>query len=162
MTDTIDRYRLGPRIGSGGMSEVFAAEDTLLGREVAVKMLRPEMARDEGFRERFRREAQNAGRLNHPNIVAVFDTGEQVMDGIALPYIVMELVHGRTLRDLIREEGPLAPARAAALLKPAADALQASHEAGIIHRDIKPANICLLYTSPSPRDGLLSRMPSSA
>lgn len=146
MTDTVDRYRLGPRIGSGGMSEVFAAEDTLLGREVAVKMLRPEMARDEGFRERFRREAQNAGRLNHPNIVAVFDTGEQVMDGIALPYIVMELVHGRTLRDLIREEGPLAPARAAALLKPAADALQASHEAGIIHRDIKPANIMLTNT----------------
>lgn len=145
-TGSPDRYQLGARIGSGGMSEVFAAQDTALGREVAVKMLRPEMARDEGFRERFRREAKNSGKLNHPNIVAVFDTGEKVIDGIALPYIVMELVHGRTLRELIRDEAPLSPARAAAILKPAADALQASHEAGIIHRDVKPANIMLTNT----------------
>lgn len=128
------------------MSEVFDAEDTVLGRTVAIKMLRPDMARDVNFRERFRREAQNAGKLNHPNIVAVFDTGEKDVDGLMLPYIVMERVHGRTLRDIVREEGPLPVAEAAQILTPVADALQASHEAGIIHRDIKPANIMLTNT----------------
>src|SRR5699024_3343551 len=96
-----DRYRLGDVIGTGGMSEVYRATDSLLGRDVAIKMLRPEMARDVNFRERFRKEAQNSGRLNHPNIVAVYDTGEADEDGMAIPYIVMELVHGRTLRDLV-------------------------------------------------------------
>ncbi|MDO5032152.1 Stk1 family PASTA domain-containing Ser/Thr kinase [Corynebacterium sp.] len=141
-----DRYHLRQEIGAGGMSEVFDAEDTVLGRTVAIKMLRPDMARDVNFRERFRREAQNAGKLNHPNIVAVFDTGEKDVDGLMLPYIVMERVHGRTLRDIVREEGPLPVAEAAQILTPVADALQASHEAGIIHRDIKPANIMLTNT----------------
>ena len=141
-----ERYQLGEVIGTGGMSEVFAATDSLLGRDVAIKMLRPEMARDINFRERFRKEAQNSGRLNHPNIVAVYDTGEADDDGLAIPYIVMERVHGRTLRDLVREDGPLPPREAAEVLGPVADALQASHEAGIIHRDIKPANIMLTNT----------------
>ena len=141
-----DRYRRGEIIGAGGMSEVYAAEDTVLGRQVAVKMLRPEMARDVNFRERFYREAQNSGKLNHPNIVAVYDTGETELDGMTIPYIVMERVNGRTLRDIIREDGALSAQEAADILKPVADALQASHEAGIIHRDIKPANIMLTNT----------------
>ncbi|HJG63911.1 MAG TPA: Stk1 family PASTA domain-containing Ser/Thr kinase [Corynebacterium stationis] len=141
-----DRYRLGDVIGTGGMSEVYRATDSLLGRDVAIKMLRPEMARDVNFRERFRKEAQNSGRLNHPNIVAVYDTGEADEDGMAIPYIVMELVHGRTLRDLVREDGPLSPREAAQVLIPVAYALQASHDAGIIHRDVKPANIMITNT----------------
>ena len=141
-----DRYERGELIGSGGMSEVYAAQDTMLGREVAIKMLRPEMAHDTNFRERFRREAQNSGRLNHPNIVAVFDTGEVEDNALTIPYIVMELVHGRTLRDIFRADGPMAPEQAAEILTPVADALQASHEAGIIHRDVKPANIMLTNT----------------
>jgi serine/threonine-protein kinase len=140
------RYQLAEVIGTGGMSEVFAAEDTLLGRGVAVKRLRLELARDVNFRERFRREAQNSGKLNHPAIVAVFDTGETTIDGVTVPYIVMERVHGRTLRDFVREEGQLSPSRAAELLIPVAEALQASHDAGIIHRDVKPANIMITNT----------------
>ncbi|QNE88643.1 Stk1 family PASTA domain-containing Ser/Thr kinase [Corynebacterium incognita] len=146
MTTLAGRYELAEVIGNGGMSEVFAAQDTLLGRTVAVKMLRQEMARDVSFRERFRKEAQNSGRLNHPNIVAVYDTGEDTIDGIAIPYIVMERVFGRTLRDIVREDGPLAPDAAAELLEPVCQALQSSHEAGIIHRDIKPANIMITNT----------------
>ncbi|GGG81689.1 Stk1 family PASTA domain-containing Ser/Thr kinase [Corynebacterium pelargi] len=141
-----DRYELGQVIGTGGMSEVFVATDTLLGRQVAVKMLRADLARDVNFRERFRREAQNSGRLNHPNIVAVYDTGETEIAGLNTPYIVMELVHGRTLRDIIREDGPLTPAEAASTLIPVCHALQVSHEAGIIHRDIKPANVMITNT----------------
>ena len=146
MTLVGDRYELAEIIGTGGMSEVFAAEDTLLGRGVAVKMLRLELARDVSFRERFRREAANAGKLNHPSIVAVLDTGETVVDGIDVPYIVMERVHGRTLRDIVREDGPMSPARAAGVLLPVADALQHSHDTGIIHRDVKPANIMITNT----------------
>ena len=140
------RYQLAEVIGTGGMSEVFAAVDTRLGRGVAVKRLRLELARDVNFRERFRREAQNSGKLNHPAIVAVFDTGETTIDGVTVPYIVMERVHGRTLRDFVREEGQLSPSRAAELLIPVAEALQASHDAGIIHRDVKPANIMITNT----------------
>lgn len=146
MTLIGDRYTLGEVIGTGGMSEVYAAEDTLIGRGVAVKMLRLELARDVSFRERFRREAQNSGRLNHPSIVAVYDTGETVVDGVDVPFIVMERIHGRTLREVIREGGPLSPARAAQTLVPVCHALQASHDAGIIHRDIKPANIMITNT----------------
>ncbi|QGU03327.1 Stk1 family PASTA domain-containing Ser/Thr kinase [Corynebacterium comes] len=141
-----DRYDLAEVIGTGGMSEVYAAQDTLLGRGVAVKMLRVELARDVSFRERFRKEAQNSGKLNHPAIVAVYDTGETILDGISVPYIVMERVHGRTLRDILREDGPLNPARAAEILIPVAEALQVSHNAGIIHRDVKPANIMITNT----------------
>lgn len=141
-----DRYHLRQSIGTGGMSEVYEAEDSVLGRTVAIKMLRPDMARDVNFRERFHREAQNSGKLNHPNIVAVFDTGEKDVDGLMVPYIVMEYVQGRTLRDIVREDGPMPVEEAARVLKPVADALQSSHEAGIIHRDIKPANIMLTNT----------------
>ncbi|WPF66187.1 MULTISPECIES: Stk1 family PASTA domain-containing Ser/Thr kinase [unclassified Corynebacterium] len=146
MTMIADRYELGEVIGTGGMSDVYSAQDTLLGRGVAVKVLRMELARDVNFRERFRREAQNSGRLNHPAIVAVYDTGETTIEGISVPYIVMERVFGRTLREIVREDGPMPPTEAAATMIPAAHALQASHDAGIIHRDIKPANIMITNT----------------
>lgn len=141
-----DRYELGDIIGTGGMSDVYAATDTLLGREVAVKMLKVDMARDENFRERFRQEAKNSARLNHPNIVAVYDTGSELVDGLAIPYIVMERVMGRNLRDIVRNDGPLSPKEAAALMQPVTRALQSSHDTGIIHRDIKPANIMVTNT----------------
>lgn len=111
MTMIADRYELGEVIGTGGMSDVYSAQDTLLGRGVAVKVLRMELARDVNFRERFRREAQNSGRLNHPAIVAVYDTGETTIEGISVPYIVMERVFGRTLREIVREDGPMPPPR---------------------------------------------------
>lgn len=141
-----NRYELGDVIGTGGMSDVYAATDTVLGRTVALKMLKMDMARDESFRERFRMEAQNSARLNHPNIVGVYDTGTEAVEGVDVPFIVMERLTGRNLRDIIREDGPLSPQRAAALLGPVAKALQASHDAGIIHRDIKPANIMVTNT----------------
>ncbi|MCX7445135.1 Stk1 family PASTA domain-containing Ser/Thr kinase [Corynebacterium pygosceleis] len=141
-----ERYELGEVIGTGGMSDVYAAKDTLLGRDVAVKMMRAELARDVNFRERFRREAQNAGRLNHPSIVSVLDTGETELNGIRIPYIVMERVHGRTLREIVQDDGPMRPAEAARTLLPVCEALQFSHEAGIVHRDIKPANIMITNT----------------
>lgn len=141
-----NRYQLGEVIGTGGMSNVYAADDVLLGRDVAIKMLKLDMARDDNFRERFRREAQNSAKLNHPCIVAVFDTGETDVDGVSVPYIVMERIYGRTLRDIVREDGPLTPEQAAELLIPTCDALRASHDAGIIHRDIKPANIMVTNT----------------
>ncbi|MHA2787598.1 Stk1 family PASTA domain-containing Ser/Thr kinase [Corynebacterium sp. S7] len=146
MTLVGDRYELKESIGTGGMSDVYAATDTLLGREVAVKMLKVDMARDENFRERFRREAQNSARLNHPNIVAVYDTGSYNVDGIDVPFIVMERVNGRNLRDIVREDGVLTPETAARFLYPVTQALQASHDAGIIHRDVKPANIMITNT----------------
>ena len=141
-----DRYELDAVIGSGGMSEVFAATDTLIGREVAVKMLRIDLAKDPNFRERFRREAQNSGRLSHSSIVAVFDTGEVDKDGTSVPYIVMERVQGRNLREVVTEDGVFTPVEAASILIPVCEALQASHDAGIIHRDVKPANIMITNT----------------
>ena len=146
MTLIGDRYQLGNSIGTGGMSDVYVATDTLLGREVAIKMLKIDMARDENFRQRFRKEAQNSARLNHPNIVAVYDTGETVVEGISIPYIVMEHIKGRDLRAIVREDGPLRPEKAAEMLFPVTLALQASHDSGIIHRDVKPANIMVTST----------------
>ncbi len=140
------RYRLGGLIGVGGMSDVYSANDTLLGREVAVKMMRADLARDENFLERFRREAKNAAFLNHPVIVSVFDTGETAGPMGTVPYIVMELVQGETLRDIVRREGPMDPRRAASILADVCDALDFSHQQGIIHRDVKPANIMLTNT----------------
>lgn len=140
------RYELGDMIGTGGMSDVYSATDTLLGREVAVKIMRADLARDEGFRERFRKEAQNGGSLNHPAIVAVYDTGDTDMHGVTVPYIVMELVRGKTLRAIINESAPIGPSDAAKMLIPVCEALQVSHDAGIIHRDIKPANIMITPT----------------
>lgn len=140
------RYRLGATIGTGGMSDVYAATDELLGRDVAVKMMRADLARDTTFLERFRREAQNAAKLNHHAIVAVYDTGQTDPEHGSVPYIVMERVHGETLRDIVRESGPMPLDEASRVMAQVCQALQFSHEAGIIHRDIKPANIMITNT----------------
>src|SRR5436305_5117849 len=129
------------------MAEVLRGRDVRLGRDVAVKILRPDLARDPAFQARFRREAQSAASLNHPSIVAVYDTGEDVYDGVSVPYIVMEYVDGRTLRDLVRTEGPLLPARALEIVAEVCTALEYSHQGGIVHRDIKPANVMLTRTA---------------
>ena len=142
------RYELGEVIGRGGMAEVRRAYDTRLGRPVAVKELRTDLASDPTFQARFRREAQSAAGLNHPNIVAVYDTGEELDEksGLAIPYIVMELVEGHTLRDVLRDGRKILPERALELTQGVLDALSYSHKAGIIHRDIKPANVMLTPT----------------
>jgi serine/threonine-protein kinase len=133
------RYELGELLGSGGMAEVYLGRDTRLDRDVAIKVLRDELNSDPSFISRFRREAQSAASLNHHNIVAVYDTGEEG----GKPYIVMEYVQGRTLRDVIRAEGPMLPRRALEVVADVCSALAFSHAAGIIHRDIKPANVML-------------------
>ncbi|MDA3629057.1 Stk1 family PASTA domain-containing Ser/Thr kinase [Saccharopolyspora sp. WRP15-2] len=138
-----NRYELGETLGYGGMSEVFRGRDTRLSRDVAVKILRADLARDPTFQLRFRREAQNAAALNHPAIVAVYDTGETDSESGPLPYIVMEYVDGRTLRDIVKTEGPLTPRRAMEVMADASAALDFSHRHGIIHRDVKPANIMI-------------------
>ena len=107
-----DRYRLGELLGRGGMAEVHIGQDVRLGLDVAVKMLRPDMARDPTFQARFRREAQSAASLNHPSIVAVYDTGEDDFAGNPVPYIVMEYVEGSTLRELLASGSRLVPERA--------------------------------------------------
>ena len=143
-----NRYEVGDLLGRGGMAEVHLGRDTRLGRVVAIKLLRVDLARDPVFQARFRREAQSAAALNHPAIVAVYDTGEeQVVDAsgslVALPYIVMEYVEGRTLRDLLRGGIPLDIGLALELTSGVLSALDYSHRAGIVHRDIKPANVML-------------------
>jgi eukaryotic-like serine/threonine-protein kinase len=138
-----DRYELGEILGFGGMSEVHKARDTRLHRDVAVKVLRADLARDPSFYLRFRREAQNAAALNHPAIVAVYDTGEAETAAGPLPYIVMEYVDGVTLRDIVHTDGPLLPRRAIEIIADACQALNFSHNHGIIHRDVKPANIMI-------------------
>jgi len=139
------RYQLGEVLGRGGMAEVRRAMDTRLGRPVAVKQLRVDLATDPTFQARFRREAQSAAGLNHPAIVSVYDTGEEPdqATGVMVPYIVMELVEGRTLRDILREERKILPERALELTAGVLEALSYSHKAGIVHRDIKPANVML-------------------
>jgi beta-lactam-binding protein with PASTA domain/predicted Ser/Thr protein kinase len=138
-----DRYELGEILGFGGMSEVHLARDVRLNRDVAVKVLRADLARDPGCYLRFRREAQNAAALNHPTIVAVYDTGETETATGPLPYIVMEYVDGVTLRDIVHEDGPMEPAHAIEVIADACQALNFSHQHGIIHRDVKPANIMI-------------------
>jgi serine/threonine-protein kinase len=137
------RYELGEIIGFGGMSEVHKARDLRLNRDVAIKVLRADLARDPTFYLRFKREAQNAAALNHPAIVAVYDTGEAEVDGGPLPYIVMEYVDGETLRDIVRGKGPLPPRRAMEVIADVCAALDFSHKNGIVHRDMKPANIMI-------------------
>ncbi|MFC9058797.1 Stk1 family PASTA domain-containing Ser/Thr kinase [Streptomyces sp. NPDC057074] len=137
------RYELGPVLGRGGMAEVYHAHDTRLGRQVAVKTLRADMARDPSFQARFRREAQSAASLNHPAIVAVYDTGEDYIDGVSIPYIVMEYVDGSTLRELLHSGRKLLPERTLEMTIGILQALEYSHRAGIVHRDIKPANVML-------------------
>jgi serine/threonine-protein kinase len=141
-----NRYELGDTLGYGGMSEVHRGKDVRLGRDVAVKVLRADLARDPQFQERFRREAQNAAALNHPAIVAVYDTGETRTDYGPLPYIVMEYVDGRTLRDMVKSEGPLPAKRAMEIMADVCAALDFSHRHGIVHRDVKPANIMITKT----------------
>ncbi|SOJ58162.1 Serine/threonine-protein kinase PknB [Mycobacterium simulans] len=142
-----DRYELGDILGFGGMSEVHLARDQRLHRDVAVKVLRADLARDPSFYLRFRREAQNAAALNHPAIVAVYDTGEAETPAGPLPYIVMEYVNGVTLRDIVHTDGPMPPKRAIEVIADACQALNFSHQNGIIHRDVKPANIMISTTN---------------
>ncbi len=139
------RYELGELLGRGGMADVHRGTDTLLGRTVAVKLLRADLARDPQFQARFKREAHAVASLNHPSIVAIYDTGEYTVDGghgetVRVPYIVMEYVSGRTLRELIRAK-ELDIDRAVELCLGVLSALEYSHKAGIVHRDIKPGNV---------------------
>ncbi|MFF3612465.1 Stk1 family PASTA domain-containing Ser/Thr kinase [Streptomyces sp. NPDC002580] len=137
------RYELSHVLGRGGMAEVYLAHDTRLGRTVAVKTLRADLARDPSFQARFRREAQSAASLNHPAIVAVYDTGEDYIDNTSIPYIVMEYVDGSTLRELLHSGRRLLPERSMEMTIGILQALEYSHRAGIVHRDIKPANVML-------------------
>lgn len=142
-----DRYTVGQVIGRGGMAEVYEGTDRRLNRKVAIKVLRPDLARDPLFQERFRREAQSAAGLNHPNIVAIYDTGEDLIeDGasqVSVPYIVMEFVDGVTLRQMLTNGPRILPERALEVVAGVLAALDYSHRHGIVHRDIKPANIMI-------------------
>ena len=139
------RYQVGELIGRGGMADVHVGTDSRLGRRVAIKLLKPTLANDPAFRTRFRREAQDAAKMAHPTIVRIFDAGEEVVreqTGIEtlVPFIVMEYVEGRLLKDMIAE-GPMDPAEAAKIIEQVLTALEYSHRAGVVHRDIKPGNI---------------------
>src|SRR4051812_34372773 len=131
------RYRVQRRIGSGGMADVYSAEDAQLGRDVAIKVLHRRFARDREFVERFRREASAAAALQHPNVVSVFDRGE--WDGTY--YIAMEFLPGKTLKDVIREEAPLDQLRAIDYAIQILQAASFAHRRGVVHRDIKPHNV---------------------
>src|SRR5215469_15243819 len=135
------RYELDGVVGRGGMAEVYRARDIRLDRIVAIKTLRADLAQDQIFQARFRREAQSAASLNHPSIVAVYDTGEDTSTGVPVPYIVMEFVDGRTVRDLMNEGHRLTPERSLEIISGVLRALEYSHQAGIVHRDIKPGNV---------------------
>ncbi len=138
-----ERYELGDVLGYGGMSEVHRGLDTRLGRDVAIKVLRADLARDPQFQVRFRREAQNAASLNHPAIVSVYDTGEVQSEFGPLPYIVMEFVDGQTLREIVNSTGPMTQQRVIEVMADVCAALDFSHRHQIIHRDVKPANIMI-------------------
>ena len=147
------RYRLLDRVAVGAMGEVWRAHDDRLDRDVAVKLLRPELADDPGFVERFRVEARHAASVRHPHVAAVHDYGEDqdvLTGGAATAYLVMDLLEGCTLGALLAEGGPMPPERVASLLAQVADALAAAHRTGLVHRDVKPAN---LVVSPGHLDG---------
>ncbi|MEW2066552.1 protein kinase [Streptomyces sp. NPDC007346] len=137
------RYRMTYRLGRGGMAEVYAAEDVRLGRTVAVKLLRSDLAEDPVSKARFTREAQSVAGLNHHAIVAVYDSGEDTVGGQTVPYIVMELVEGRTIRDLLLTAEAPPPEQALIIVSGVLEALAYSHQHGIVHRDIKPANVII-------------------
>ena len=134
-----DRYRLVAHLARGGMADVYDAEDLLLNRHVAIKILHANFAADQAFVTRFRREAQAAANLSHPNIVSIFDWGQDE----DTYYMVMELIEGRTLREIMKSEGALLPRRAAEISAEAAAALEVAHQAGVFHRDVKPGNIMI-------------------
>ncbi|MGI8986760.1 MAG: Stk1 family PASTA domain-containing Ser/Thr kinase [Nocardioidaceae bacterium] len=136
------RYRIEERIARGGMATVYTAVDTRLDRQVAVKVMHEGLGADQDFADRFVREARASARLNHPGVVAVFDQGED--EGTV--YLVMEYVAGATLRDVIRKEAPLTPARALAVMEQVLQALGAAHQAGLVHRDVKPENVLIAPT----------------
>ncbi|MFF1922244.1 protein kinase [Streptomyces sp. NPDC058221] len=140
------RYRLTHRLGRGGMAEVFAAEDVRLGRTVAVKLLRSDLAEDPVSKARFTREAQSVAGLNHHAVVAVYDSGEDTVAGQTVPYIVMELVEGRTIRDLLLNAEAPPPEQALIIVSGVLEALAYSHQHGIVHRDIKPANVIITHS----------------
>ncbi|WP_055626078.1 protein kinase domain-containing protein [Streptomyces hirsutus] len=137
------RYRLTHRLGRGGMAEVFAAEDVRLGRTVAVKLMHSDLAEDPIAKARFTREAQSVAGLNHHAIVAVYDSGEDIVGGQAVPYIIMEIVEGRTIRDLLINAEAPGPEQALIIVSGVLEALAYSHQHGIVHRDIKPANVII-------------------
>jgi serine/threonine-protein kinase len=134
-----NRYEIRTQVGRGGMADVYLARDRLLNRRVAVKVLSPTFAADPDFVERFRREAQAAASLNHPNIVAVYDSGQE--DGVS--FIVMEYVNGKTLSELLRQYGTVPPMEAARIAADIADALEFAHRNGVVHRDVKPGNVLI-------------------
>lgn len=145
------RYEVGSLIGRGGMAEVHIGRDNRLGRTVAIKILRSDLARDPSFQARFRREAQSAASLNHPAIVSVYDTGDDVVESpdgsrTQVPFIVMEYVEGHTVRDLLRDGSALPIDEAIEITTGVLAALEYSHQASIVHRDIKPANVMLTPT----------------
>ncbi|MDA0286327.1 MAG: Stk1 family PASTA domain-containing Ser/Thr kinase [Actinobacteria bacterium] len=137
-----DRYEIGKLIGRGGMAEIYQARDILLDRPIAIKVLFPEFATDPAFVERFRREAQAAANLNHPNIVGVYDWGK-VNNTY---YIAMEYVNGRTLADILKQSGTLTPIQVCDVMAEVAAALESAHQSGVIHRDVKPGNILVSTT----------------
>jgi beta-lactam-binding protein with PASTA domain/tRNA A-37 threonylcarbamoyl transferase component Bud32 len=150
------RYEVVARIAQGGMAIVYRGHDRQLDRVVAIKVPRPELARDRSFSEQFRREARTAARLSHPNVVAVYDSGEER----GLPWIVMEHISGRTLRDLLDSQRRLSPETAAELLGPVADALDHAHHAGVVHLDVKPENLLLTSETVKVADFGLVRAPA--
>jgi serine/threonine protein kinase len=144
------RYEIGDLIGRGGMADVHVGTDSRLGRRVAIKLLRPELASNPTFRSRFRREAQEAAKMAHPTIVRIFDAGEETtIDDMGaearVPYIIMEFVDGRLLKDIV-SEGPVEPAEAVRIMSGVLTALEYSHRAGVVHRDVKPGNIMVTAT----------------
>jgi serine/threonine protein kinase len=136
-----DRYELEGVVGRGGMAEVYRARDLRLDRVVAIKTLRTDLARDQTFQARFRREAQSASSLNNPSIVAVYDTGEDMSTGVPVPFMVLEYVDGKTVRELLNDGHRLLPERILEIISGVLRALEYSHQAGIVHRDIKPGNV---------------------
>ncbi|MFF4704265.1 protein kinase domain-containing protein [Streptomyces sp. NPDC001288] len=141
------RYQLRDLLGAGGMASVHLAYDSVLDRQVAIKTLHTELGREQAFRERFRREAQSVAKLTHTNIVSVFDTGEEDLDGSTMPYIVMEYVEGRPLGSVldadVAQHGAMPADKALKITADVLAALEISHEMGLVHRDIKPGNVMM-------------------